>query len=201
LWEALYGNPSKAKERVYATLALSSGRDAQYVAALALAKNGDVDGARALLEDLDRRFPEDTIVKFNYVPTLRAELALTQPGGAGKAIEALAAAAPYELGVPGSSTFWTSLYPVYVRGEAYLALGDGAKAAAEFQKIADWAGVVVNEPIGALAQLGLGRAYVKAGDVKKGREAYDKFFAMWKDADGGIPVMHEAQWEYEKLGK
>jgi serine/threonine protein kinase/tetratricopeptide (TPR) repeat protein len=201
LWEALYGNPSKAKERVYATLALSAGRDAQYVAALALAINRDTDGTLALMEDLRRRFPEDTIVKFNYVPTLRAQLALLEPGGAEKAIEALAAAAPYELGVPGSSTFWTNLYPVYVRGEAYLAAGDGAKAAAEFQKIADWAGVVVNEPIGALAQLGLARANVKAGDTKKGREAYDRFFAMWKDADGGIPVMHEAQWEYEKLGK
>jgi serine/threonine protein kinase/tetratricopeptide (TPR) repeat protein len=201
LWEALYGNPSKAKERVYRTLSLSNGRDAQYVAALALALNGDAEGSRALLEDLENRFPEDTIVKFNYLPTLRAQLALMQPGGAEKAIEALAVASPYELGVPGSSTFWTSLYPVYVRGEAYLAAGQGAQAASEFQKIVDWAGVVVNEPIGALAVLGLARAYVKTGDVKKGREAYDKFFALWKDADGGIPVLHEAQWDYQKLGK
>jgi serine/threonine protein kinase/tetratricopeptide (TPR) repeat protein len=201
LWEALYGNPAKAKERVYATLALSAGRDAQYVAALALALNGDSKGSQALMEDLEKRFPEDTIVKFNYVPTLRAQLALIEPGGAEQAIEALATAGPYELGVPGSSTFWTSLYPVYVRGEAYLAAGDGAKAAAEFQKMADWAGVVVNEPIGALAQLGLARAHVKAGDVKKGKELYDRFFALWKDADGGIPVLHQAQWEYEKLGR
>lgn len=201
LWEALYGNPSKAKERVYRTLSLSNGRDAQYVAALALALNGDAEGSRALVDDLEKRFPEDTIVKFNYLPTLRAQLALMQPGGAEKAIEALAVASPYELGVPGSSTFWTSLYPVYVRGEAYLAAGQGAQAASEFQKIVDWAGVVVNEPIGALAELGLARAYVKTGDVKKGREAYDKFFALWKDADGGIPVLHEAQWDYQKLGK
>jgi tetratricopeptide (TPR) repeat protein len=88
---------------------------------------------------------------------------------------------------------------VYVRGEAYLAAEDGVKAAAEFQKILDWRGVVVNEPIGAMAQLGLGRAYVKAGDVKKGKEAYDRFLALWKDADGGIPVVHQAQWEYEKI--
>jgi eukaryotic-like serine/threonine-protein kinase len=201
LWEALYGNPTKAKERVYGTLALSNGRDAQFVAALALALNEDEAGARVLMEDLEKRFPEDTIVKFNYVPTLRAQLALIDPNGSPKALEALAAASPYELGIPGSSTFWTNLYPVYVRGEAYLAAHQGAQAAAEFQKILDWRGVVVNEPIAVLAQLGLARAYVQAGDVKKGREAYDKFFALWKDADGGIPVMHQAQWEYEKLAK
>jgi tetratricopeptide (TPR) repeat protein/tRNA A-37 threonylcarbamoyl transferase component Bud32 len=201
LWEALYGNPSKAKERVYRTLSLSNGRDAQYVAALALALNGDAGGSRALLEDLEKRFPEDTIVKFNYLPTLRAQLALMQPGGAETAIEALAVASPYELGVAGSSTFWTSLYPVYVRGEAYLAAGQGAEAASEFQKVVDWAGVVVNEPIGTLAELGLARAYVKTGDVQKGREAYARFFALWKDADGGIPILHEAHWDYQKLGK
>jgi eukaryotic-like serine/threonine-protein kinase len=201
LWEALYGNPAKAKERVYGTLALSNGRDAQYVAALALALNGDAGGARVLLEDLEKRFPEDTIVRFNYVPTLRAQIALIEPNGSVKAIEALAVASPYELGVPGSSTFWTNLYPVYVRGEAYLAAKQGTQATAEFQKIVDWQGVAVNEPIAALAQLGLARAYLEAGDVRKGREAYDRFFALWKDADGGIPVLHEAQWEYHKLGK
>jgi eukaryotic-like serine/threonine-protein kinase len=200
LWEALYGNIAKAKERVYGTLALSNGRDAQYVAALALALNGDEEGARALLQDLEKRFPEDTIVRFNYVPTLRAQLALIDPNGAVKAIEALTVASPYELGIPGSSTFWTNLYPVYVRGEAYLAAHQGAQAAAEFQKILDWPGVAVNEPIAALALLGQARAYVQTGDVQKGREAYDRFFALWKDADGDIHVLHVARWDYQKLG-
>jgi len=201
LWEALYGNPSKAKERAYATLALSNGRDAEYVAALALALNGDSGGAKALLEDLEKRFPEDTIVRFNYLPTLRAQIALAEPDGATKAIEALKVAGPVELGVSGSSTFWTSMYPVYVRGEAYLAAGQGAEAAKEFQKVIDWPGVVVNEPIGVLAHLGLARADVKAGDMKKGREAYERFFALWKGAEGGIPVLHQAQWEYHRLPK
>ena len=199
LWEALYGNPTRAKERAYATLSFSDGRDAEYVAALALALNGDAGGAKSLVEDLEKRFPEDTIVKYNYLPTLRAQIALTEPEGAAKAVEALAPATLYELGVSGSGTFWTSLYPVYVRGEAYLAAKDGAKAASEFEKIVNWPGVVLNEPIGALAQLGMGRGYVLAGESKKAREAYERFFAMWKDADSGIPVKHQAQWEYEKL--
>jgi eukaryotic-like serine/threonine-protein kinase len=201
LWEALYGNIAKAKERVYGTLALSNGRDAQYVAALALAANGEEGGARALLEDLEKRFPEDTIVRFNYLPTLRAQLALIDPNGAAKAIEALAAASPYELGIPGSSTFWTNLYPVYVRGEAYFAAHQDTQAAAEFQKIIDWPGVALNEPIAALAQLWEARAYIGAKDVSKGREAYDRFFALWKDADDDVPVLHEARWEYQKLAK
>jgi eukaryotic-like serine/threonine-protein kinase len=171
----------------------------RYVAAFALALTGESAGAKAVLGDLEKRFPEDTIVRFNYLPTLRAQIALNEPSGAGKAIEALAVASPFELGVSGSSTFWTSLYPVYVRGEAYLAAGQGVQAVGEFQKILDWRGVVANEPIAALVHLGLGRAYVKAGNLPKRREAYERFFALWKDADGGIPVRHEAQWEYEKI--
>jgi eukaryotic-like serine/threonine-protein kinase len=88
---------------------------------------------------------------------------------------------------------------VYVRGEAYLAAFQGAQAAAEFQKILDWPGVAVNEPIAALARLRQARAYVQAGDWRKGREAYERFFALWKDADGDIPVLHFARWEYQKL--
>jgi ATP/maltotriose-dependent transcriptional regulator MalT len=180
-------------------LAISNGRDAQYVAALASALAGDTARAQALADDLDKRFPEDTVVRFNYLPTIRAQLALAVPGGAAKAVESLGVTAPYELGVPGSSTFWTNLYPVYVRGEALLAERKGAEAAAEFQKIVDWPGVVVNEPIGALARLGLARAYALSGDAPKARAAYDDFFKLWKAADVHVPVLIQAQAEYSKL--
>jgi Flp pilus assembly protein TadD len=199
LWEALYGNIAKAKERVYGTLTLSNGRDAQYAAALALALNKDEGRSQALMENLEERFPEDTIVRFNYLPTLRAQLALIDPNGAAKAIEALAVASQYELGIPGSSTFWTNLYPVYVRGEAYLAAHQGAPAAGEFQKILDWPGVVVNEPIAALAHLGLARAYAMQADTAKPKAAYQDFLTLWKDADPDIPILRQAKAEYAKL--
>jgi eukaryotic-like serine/threonine-protein kinase len=199
LWEALYGNGLQARQRVLDTLAQSNGRDAQYVAALALALIGDADGAQVLADDLQKRFPEDTIVRFNYLSTLRAQIALVVPNSGAKAVEALAPAAPYELGIPGSSTFWTNLYPVYVRGEALLAAQKGTQAAAEFQKILDWPGVVVNEPIGALAQLGVARANALTGDAPKSKAAYQTFLTLWKDADPGIPVFVEAQSEYAKL--
>jgi tetratricopeptide (TPR) repeat protein len=199
LWEALYGNASEARRRATGTLAQSNGRDAQYVAALALALIRDSAGAQVLADDLQKRFPGDTIVRFNYIPTLRAQIALIVPNAGGKAAEALAATAPYELGVPGSSTFWTNLYPVYVRGEALLAARQGTQAAAEFQKILDWPGVVVNEPIAALAFLGLARAHALAGDAPKSQAAYRAFLTLWKDADPDIPVLVAAKSEYAKL--
>jgi hypothetical protein len=199
LWEALYGNASEARRRATGTLAQSNGRDAQYVAAFALALIRDSEGAQVLADDLQKRFPEDTIVRFNYLPTLRAQIALTVPADGAKAAEALAATSPYELGVPGSSTFWTNLYPVYVRGEAFLAARQGTQAAAEFRKILDWPGVVVNEPIAALAFLGLARAHALAGDAPKSKAAYQDFLTLWKDADPDIPVLVAAKSEYAKL--
>jgi len=124
---------------------------------------------------------------------------LNEPNSSEKAVGTLAPASPYELGVPGSGTFWTNLYPVYLRGEAFLAAHQGTQAAAEFQKIVDWPGVVVNEPIGALARLELGRAYALAGDSAKSRAAYSEFFALWKDADPDVPILYEAKREFAKL--
>jgi hypothetical protein len=151
-----------------------------------------------LADDLGRRFPEDTVVQFNYLPTVRAQLALTRKD-ASKAIEALQAAAPYELAWPGKSAFTPALYPVYVRGEAYLAVHEGIEAAAEFQKILDQRAVVFNEPIGVLAHLGLARAYALQGDTAKSRKAYEDFLTLWKDADPDIPILREAKAEYAKL--
>ena len=199
LTEALYGNGSEAKQRAANGLAGSNGRDPQYAAALALALAGDAAHAKSLADDLDKRYPEDTVVRFNYGPTLRAQLALTVPGNGAKAVETLATASPYELGVPGSDTLRTNLYPVYVRGEAFLASHQGTAAAAEFQKIVDWSVVVNNEPIGALAHVGLARAYAMAGDAAKSRAAYNDFFSLWKDADPNIPVLLQAKSEYAKL--
>jgi eukaryotic-like serine/threonine-protein kinase len=199
LWEALYGNASEAKQHVSDSLARINGRDAQYAAALALAMVGDSARAKTLADDLDKRFPDDTVVRFNYSPTLRAQLALGLPGNSAKAVEALAIASPYELGIPGSNTLRTNLYPIYVRGEALLASHQGVLAAAEFQKILDWPGVVINEPIGALAHLGLARSYALAGDAPKSRAAYNDFFTIWKDADSNIPVLRQAKSEYAKL--
>jgi eukaryotic-like serine/threonine-protein kinase len=199
LTEALYGNTSDAKQRVADALAKSNGRDAQYAAALALALAGDSTRAKSLTDDLDKRFPYDTVVGFNYLPTLRAQLALNVRNNGAEAVEALNVASPYELGVPGSNTLRTNLYPIYVRGEALLASHQGAAAAAQFQKILDWPGVVLNEPIGALAHLGLARSYALAGDTSKSRAAYNDFFSLWKDADPNIPVLLQAKSEYAKL--
>ena len=197
LSEALFGNAAEARQHAAAT-GQSIGQDGQFAAAMALALSGDSPGAQGIVERLASRFPEDTIVQFNYLPTIRALLALNRKDAA-KAAEVLQAAAPYELGVAGSTTFSNNLYPVYVRGEAYLAANQGAAASVEFLKIVDCRGVVVNEPIGALAHLGLGRAYALEGDSGKAKTAYQDFFALWKDADPDVPILKQAKTEYAKL--
>jgi eukaryotic-like serine/threonine-protein kinase len=195
LREALFGNPAEAHQRAAAALALSSGRDVQNGAALALAFAGDAVRAQAPADDLGKRFPEDTIVQFNYLPTIHAQLTLNHQD-AGKAIEALQPAGANELGTVGS---FYALYPVYVRGEAYLAAHQGKEAAAEFQKILDHRGIVLNSPIGALAHLQIGRAYVMQGDTAKAKAAYQDFLTLWKNADPDIPILIAAKSEYAKL--
>jgi eukaryotic-like serine/threonine-protein kinase len=198
LREALFDNKDEARLRAQAALALSSGRDVQFGAALALALTQTATAARQLTDDLARRFPENTIAQSNYLPTLRGQLALVR-NNAGEAIQALQKAAPYELGLPGDGSFTPALYPVYVRGNAYLAANRGSEAAIEFRKILAWRGVVVNEPIGALAHLGLARAYVLQNDNAQARAAYQDFLTLWKDADSDIPVLKHAKAEYLKL--
>jgi len=198
LREALFGNAAEARQRAAAALALSVGRDVQYGAALALALAGDMTRAQAMAEDLGKRFSDDAIVHFNYLPTIHARLALSR-NNSSKAIDSLQAAAPYELGIPGAGTFTTALYPVYVRGEAYRVGHQGSEAATEFQKILDHRGIVVNAPIGALAHLGLARAYALQGDTAKAKSAYQDFLTLWKDADPDIPILIAAKAEYAKL--
>jgi tetratricopeptide (TPR) repeat protein len=150
-------------------------------------------------EYFNKRIPEDTTVQFNYLPTLRAKLALMHSNPQ-QALNDLELAAPYELGLPAIGFYnWPNLYPAYVRGEAYLAARQGNQAAAEFQKILDHRGIVLNEPIGALAHLQLGRAYAMQGDTAKSRAAYQDFLTLWKDADPDIPIFSQAQAEYAKL--
>jgi eukaryotic-like serine/threonine-protein kinase len=199
LREALFGNADEARRRATLAMEQSAGHDLQYASALAWAYAGDHERAQKLTDDLDQRFPEATIVQFNYLPTLRAKLAVSK-GNTSEALQTLRAALPYELGRTTYSSYgWTSLYPVYVRGEAYLALHQGSEAAAEFQKILDHRGIVLNEPIGALAHLGLARAYAMQGDTAKAKAAYQDFLSLWKDADPDIPILKQAKAEYAKL--
>jgi serine/threonine protein kinase/Flp pilus assembly protein TadD len=196
--EAVFGNTKEAEQHAMAALALSSGRDVQYGAALALAAAGN-SKAESLADQLQRQFPEDTIVRFIYLPTIQAELALKRNAPA-KAIDALQAAAPYELGSPGNTAAFTpSPYPIYVRGQAFLAAHRGSEAAAEFEKILKWPGVVQNQPIAPLAHLGLARAYALQVDTAKARAAYEDFLKLWKDADANIPVLEQARSELAKL--
>jgi len=177
-------------------LKASNGKDVQFVASLALAMVGDRDRAVEFADSLKNRFPDDTIVKFNYLPTIYAQIALND-GNPSRAIEFLNAASPYELGLAATSNYSTYMYPVYFRGQALLAQHQAAAAAAEFQKILNWPGVVSNEPIGALAQLGLGRARAMNGETAEARAAYGTFLALWKNADGG-PLLSAVQAEAPK---
>jgi serine/threonine protein kinase/tetratricopeptide (TPR) repeat protein len=200
LREALFGNATEARQRAAAGLNLSSGRDVQFGTALALSVAGDAARAEKLADELAARFPGDTIVQFNYLPTIRGQVALGH-NDFSKAVEALQAASPYELGSFALTTNFNfiSFYPVYVRGEAYLAAHQASEATAEFQKILDHSGIVVNEPIGALAHLQIGRAYAMQGDTAKARTAYQDFLALWNKADPDIPILKEAKAEYGKL--
>jgi len=197
--EAFFGNAFMARRSAMTALELSSGRDVEYGAAFALALSGDSSRPQTLADDLEKRFPEDTSARFIYVPALRAVLALKN-GAPSKAIELLQPAVPYGLAAPGSGFgFFGFMYPVYVRGEAYLAAHRGAEAAAEFQRILDHRGLVFCDPVGAMARLQLGRALALSGDNVKAKTAYQDFLTLWKDADPDIPIFQQAKAEYAKL--
>lgn len=198
--EILFGNAPDARRLAASALRLGNGRDAQYGAALALALSGDSPASQTIADDLEKRFPEDTFVRFSHLPVLHAAIALNHRAPS-KAIELLKAAAPYELGWQAGNSvgFAGSLYPIYVRGEAYRAARRGAEAAAEFQKILNHSGITAPDPIGVLARLQLGRAFVLAGEKTKAKSAYTSFLSLWKEADPDIPVLKKAKAEYANL--
>src|SRR5580704_6355090 len=196
LREVESGNREQARAEANAALKLAPNRDVLAEAALALARAGDAAGAEKLATALDETFPLDTLVQRNWLPTIRAAVALERKDP-NKAIELLKDARVIELGLPVGLTI--VLCPVYLRGEAYLMLHDGNAAATEFEKFIDHRGLVVNFPWGALAHLQIGRAYVLQGDTAKAKAAYQDFLTLWKDADPDIPILIAARAEYAKL--
>jgi tetratricopeptide (TPR) repeat protein len=196
LREVEAGNREQARAEANAAVKLAPNRDVRAIAALALARAGDTAGAEKLAAELDKAFPLDTLVQRYWLPAIRAGVALERKDP-NRAIELLKVASTVELGIP--TNLGISMCPVYLRGEAYLMLHDGNAAAAEFQKFIDHRGLVVNFPWGALARLGLARAYAIEGNTAKARAAYQDFLTLWKDADPGIPILKEAKVEYAKL--
>jgi len=197
-WNALFGNRGEAQRSAAAALSLDRGRDADYGPAFALALLHDSAQAYKIEADLDKRYPEDTSVQFSYLPALRALEALNQ-GNPAKALEMTQAAAPYDLAVPGtayfSGAFFGALYPVYVRGLAYSRMVSHREAAAEFRKILDHPGIVLNDPIGPMARLQLARALSASGDRAESAAVYKDLLTVWKDADPDIPIVQEVRAE------
>ncbi len=197
--EALYGNAKEARAYAAAALDLSSGRNVEYGAAFVRALSGDIAGSQALAQDLDKRFPEDTYVRFTYLPTLKALWALSRGDGSA-ALDELQTAASYEFAVSGSgSGSYGTFSAIYLRGCAFLMAHRGPEAAAEFQKIIDHFGVGPLDPVHVMARLQLARALRMAGDNARAKAAYQDFLERWKSADPGIPILREAQGEFASL--
>jgi serine/threonine protein kinase/tetratricopeptide (TPR) repeat protein len=190
--QAEVGNASKAKELAASSSAVGHGRSNMESVAVALAMTGDVSRAQSIADDLGRRFPDDTLLHQVNTSCVRALIELNRKNP-DAAIQALQAATPYELGTA------QGLFPIYLRGLAYLQAKRGAEAAAEFQKMVDHRGIQPTFPEHSLAKLGLGRAYGMTGETSKARAAYQDFFALWKDADPDVPILKEAKAEYEHL--
>jgi eukaryotic-like serine/threonine-protein kinase len=200
LYESFLGSAADAKAQGKAALELSQGRDVEYAVAFVQAKLGNIEQSQILASDLNRRFPEDTSVQFQYLPVLRA-LAALKEGSPAKAIQELQSAERFEvaMNVMSLDVHPTGpMYPAYVRGEAFLAEHRGVEAAAEFQKLIDHRGIVLADPAAALARLEIGRAWHLAGDEAKAKAAYQDFLALWKNADE-IPILKSAKAEYDRL--
>jgi serine/threonine protein kinase/tetratricopeptide (TPR) repeat protein len=199
LREAEFGSPTRSRQLVEAVLVKSANRELQILGALALARAGDSTRAEQLGDDLGRRFPADTAVNQYWLPTIRAAVEINH-GSPAKAVEALMSSVPYELGNPlPQAEIGAYLYPAYIRGQSYLMLKEGEKAAEEFQKFLSYPGITINCPLGALARLQLGRAYLLTGHTAQARTAYQDFLVLWKNADPDLLILKQAQAEYAKL--
>jgi tetratricopeptide (TPR) repeat protein len=198
--EAWYGNAAAARRSALHVLDVAKGRHVAYAAALVLAVAGDPARAEAIADDLERRFPEDTSVRFSYLPTLRA-LAALSAGDPARAIDVLQSASTYEFAQPGICFYGSggggfgAMYPTYVRGLAYLLLHKPGEAAAEFQKIIDHPGVVLEDPIGGIARLQLARALAQGGDAAKARTVYQDLVTLWQEADPELALPRQARAE------
>ena len=197
LREAELGNATDARQDAMAALTQTSAYDVQAIAALALARAGDLAHAQQLADKLNRDVPLNTMAQSYWLPSIRAAMELNrkQPD---KAIALLQMTSPLDLGQAPPFELGP-MYPVYLRGEALFMKKHGKEAAEEFQKIIDHPGLVLNFVLGALAHLQLARAYALSGDTAKAKSAYQDFFVLWKDADSDIPILKEAKAEYAKL--
>lgn len=194
--ESFAGNAAAARRAATAALARFGGREIRFASALAFAMAGHPASARRLTGELAKRYPEDTYVQFQYLPVLRAQLAL-DAGHPAEAVEALAKAQPTEMGAVRAAV--GELYPLYFRGLAHLAAGRAPAAAAEFQRLLDHPASVLNDPVGPAARLQLARAWTAAGDKEKARAAYRRLFEWWRDADPVMPVLMAAKAEARRL--
>ncbi len=199
LREAEFGNFAQAKQDAETAMALAPTRDVRIAVALIMARCGDSARAQSMVEELYKQFPENTLVVNYWLPSIRAAVALRR-GDAPLAVGFLQATAAYDLGgaTPPFSTGAT-LYPAYLRGQAYLAQQQWSKAAAEFERIHDHRGLVWNFPTGVLAELQLARTYAGAGDTAKAKKQYESFLALWQNADADSAVLRAAKSEYAKL--
>src|SRR5947209_3498273 len=208
--EAAFGNAAEAKQGAADGLKLApTSQGVEVEAALAFSMSGDTARAESLAQDLNKRFPLDTQMQSLWLPAIRGQLALNRKDPTG-ALDALKAAAPpIEFGQIAFANNISCLYPTYIRGQAYLASGQGAAATREFQKILDHSGIVWNCWTGARARLGVARANALQARTSQGADAgagrvralaaYKEFLALWKDADPGIPIYQQAKAEYAKL--
>lgn len=197
LRDAEVGKYAETRRRAEQALRLAPGKNVTVLAALALARAGDVARATKLNEELEERYPNDTLLKVYWIPVLKTAVEL-KSGNVRKALDSLQISQPYELAQPSPNDIGT-LYPVYLRAEAELAEHNGTAAAEEFQKILDHPGIVMNFVTAPLAQLGLARAYAMEGETEKAKEAYAGFFTLWKEADTDIPIYRQAQTEFARL--